>query len=678
MMAFVFVACSQDETIEVNRNNDVIRFGVVTDAATRAADIYCNNNLPASFKVWAEYNNLTYIEGSEIVRNGTAWTSSKDVYWPAGEVSFYAHVNAGDKFVWSPDKTPTIEEYVVDTDLTKQQDLLYAVKKQKREEGVTTVQLNFRHALSQIVFQAKNTNPDLGVVIDGVSVCNVGNTNTFVYPKENTDDNIVNHDGKGDNSTTGAWGEWEELNEGETKYSVSFSQGIAINGNSTDISLTSAIPEGQEFNSNAMLLLPQTTTAWNPNTSNKPNTQTGSYFLIKCKIYQTAKDVNGNDVKVYLWGDENTTKEVAIPVALNWEQSKKYIYTFVFGQGNGGYNPNPEGDKPEPVLFPITFDATVDDFINGSETDIPLDPVVPEVLPDLTFVQQQLTDEQIATLKDGGTVTISGTDYQPYTHLRLYHDSACPNNPEQAINENGIECSGKLVVMDFQNGAISVKVGFTTIEITNNKVETIDIGGTNIKVIIKDNEIDGKNRYHLRHDITDSNSLETIQANKSGDFAKGFYLYSPQYELTFENNKIYNTIHNAIGINGWGMDQGKTGDKIWGQNTPLNLNNIISFKNNNIQASDKPAINIIGDNTYYTYDATYAASENYDRSAFDPYKTPYEPDTYSSKAVELINNINATENNNQFSKASGVAGTSKFMIRALYSLTGNGIKSDNY
>ena len=35
-MALVLVSCSQDEVIEVNRDGDVIEFGVVANALTRA------------------------------------------------------------------------------------------------------------------------------------------------------------------------------------------------------------------------------------------------------------------------------------------------------------------------------------------------------------------------------------------------------------------------------------------------------------------------------------------------------------------------------------------------------------------------------------------------------------------------------------------------------------------
>ena len=49
-----------------------------------------------------------------------------------------------------------------------------------------------------------------------------------------------------------------------------------------------------------------------------------------------------------------------------WKQGKRYIYTLIFGEG-GGFNPDPDPENPEPVLVPITFDVTVDEFVEYSQ-----------------------------------------------------------------------------------------------------------------------------------------------------------------------------------------------------------------------------------------------------------------------------------------------------------------------
>jgi len=135
-----------------------------------------------------------------------------------------------------------------------------------------------------------------------------------------------------------------------------------------------------EFNKNALLLLPQTSTVWNPETVPTPgvdgNASNGSYFLVNCAIYNVAGDEFDAEDDTPLWGTTDAHKQAAIPVAINWEQGKKYIYTFIFGEG-GGYDPNPDPDPdpddPDPVLIPITFEVTVDDFVEVPAQDIDMD-----------------------------------------------------------------------------------------------------------------------------------------------------------------------------------------------------------------------------------------------------------------------------------------------------------------
>ena len=381
-LALVFVSCSRDEVIEVNRDGDEIQFNVVSDAATRAADVYCNTNMPDQFKVWAiayvpgVTNGAPYINGDLIVKDGYTWKNSGATrYWPEGELVFYAEVNAGDNYLWESGG-PLIKDYIVDTDVEKQNDLIYAITdKVAKQEGPVT--LNFRHLLSQIVFQAKNLNPNIHVVIDEVRICNLANKGTLIFHSDITTGNIVNHDGKGD--TAEDRNRWQvafqnntTLAGGNTDYPVTFDP-VAVPGDGEVYSLTSDNDsDNGEFSSKAMLLLPQTTQAWVPATGNEEpgaETQTGTYFLVNCEIYSVYDPEKGyqpeyeGDICLY-------DGYAAIPADFDWKEGKKYVYTFVFDKdGNGGYNPVPPGDDPDPVLTPIKFEVTVDDFVPVANQD---------------------------------------------------------------------------------------------------------------------------------------------------------------------------------------------------------------------------------------------------------------------------------------------------------------------
>lgn len=392
----LLAACSQDEVMEVNRNGDEITFDVVTNAATRATDVYCNNNMPTEFHVSAISDKKSYIEDDTYTSTdgGETWTNTIGTrYWPETATDFYAHVNGGESYEWSVSDegkaTAQFLNFTVNDEVANQVDLLYAVKTNETKE-TAPVELNFRHALSQIVFQAKNTSKALYVEIYGIKVANVGKTNTFTFPDESTVGNFVDHTGAGGSITgvQGTWADWDDLDDNKeqtTDYAVSFSK-VEVPGDSEIKNLTNTNETDRKYG-NVMLLLPQSTTAWDPETSpdpdpnsesdpdssSKPDDQKGSFFRVNCLIYNVNDTEAGfqEATDVCLWGTKNDQgvvtgpKELAIPVGFNWEQGKKYVYTLVFGHGNGGYNPDPDPDdpEPEPVLVPITFDVTVDDFV---------------------------------------------------------------------------------------------------------------------------------------------------------------------------------------------------------------------------------------------------------------------------------------------------------------------------
>ena len=122
----------------------------------------------------------------------------------------------------------------------------------------------------------------------------------------------------------------------------------------------------------SLFLMPQELKPWNID-EDKTNENGGSYFVINCKIYNKA-----GDDEVLLWPSEDKYAYVAIPTSdITWEQGKKYVYTFTFGNG-GGYVPPVDPEDPDkepedggdPVLVPVDFTVTVDDFEDGTPQDI--------------------------------------------------------------------------------------------------------------------------------------------------------------------------------------------------------------------------------------------------------------------------------------------------------------------
>lgn len=362
-------SCSQDDIVEANLGADEIRFSAVTNGSTRAADIYNPTNMPASFQVSAMSQNKVYISDDKIEKQGNSWVNTTGTrYWPEDAVDFYAHVNAGTTFNLNSG-APTFNNFSVASAVGSQVDLLYAVKT-GQTKNETPVTLNFRHALSQIVFKARNESENIFVQIQGVKVMNVKGSGTYTFPTASTDPNLPTEDAANSNNR-GSWA----LTSDNANYEVDFSL-LDVKGSKTNPTTVNL----SDVKGTALMLMPQTTTAWDPEAAPKPSVgNTNSYLLVDCVIYNvadgSATTLPGDNV--CLWGEEKegkyTTKELAIPVKFTWEEGKKYTYTLVFGNGNGGYNPDPDDpdpDDPEPVLVPISFEVTVDEFLDGGSYDV--------------------------------------------------------------------------------------------------------------------------------------------------------------------------------------------------------------------------------------------------------------------------------------------------------------------
>lgn len=369
--ALLLASCSNDEVTDFRQ--DEIGFSVNTGAISRAADIYCNNHLPGEFEVFATYQGATYFNGDLIRNQNGSWVNSTGTrYWPDTQtagVDFFAHHNAGETFRWS-NGAPTVDGFTVKSAVADQNDFVYAVKTgcRKNDNG-GQVSLNFRHALSQVVFRAKNTNPNLHVDIEGVTVCNVNDKGDFSFPASSTDTQYGTHNGGSAaiDYDDGSWGAWSNL-AGRQSYGVTF-QSVSVPGDGQMYNLTAALNDNDPADvATSMVLLPQTQAAWDGH--GKITEADGSYFLVKCKIRNVADAGTGaTERDVYLWGSADEAKNAAVPFAAEWQQGKKYIYTFVFGDGNGGIDPNPD-DPDKPVLVPISYTLTVDDFIPGDEHDV--------------------------------------------------------------------------------------------------------------------------------------------------------------------------------------------------------------------------------------------------------------------------------------------------------------------
>lgn len=382
-------ACSKEEVIQQKHHDDISFIAVTNKAVSRSIDGYCNKSMPESFKVWANIKDgesayKPYFAGDVYKKkDDSSIYENKDVvrYWPNVTVNFFACLNATPD--WKADKsTIVVTDFTVDNDVTKQVDFIYATVKEASKPAPDAIdkaqKINFRHALSQIEFMAKNDNSKIYVEISSVKVKNVFNQGTFEFPKEST---VINIPGTVDGSihnplpgdqTISNQGTWTINASSKDSYTASFpTVPVAYNENP---SLTVTDPAGKEFNENTMYLMPygvkNTTFMPTWDGTGKPTESADAYFQITAKIWNVAAttDITPGTVNkttdIVLYDGEIAIK---MPTKTVWEQGKRYVYTFTFTKkGNGGSNP----DSGNEVLTPITLNVTVDDFVNGGNTGI--------------------------------------------------------------------------------------------------------------------------------------------------------------------------------------------------------------------------------------------------------------------------------------------------------------------
>ena len=368
LSAVALVACNNEDVLEVNQGRG-ISFQVATEASTRAqaTGVATTTNTIDNFKVWGFTGTPAQIlmNGIKVSKADSKWSYGDAIFWPESDVDFYSVSPAencgGTVSISSSEKK--ITGFTVNTDQSKQVDLLYAVNKEEKKEDheASDVNINFRHALSQIIFKAKNTNNNLKVMINDVKVVNVVKGGDFTYPESTTATGSI---------TTATQGTWKLLSgNGSTEM---FGAGITaktLNGKveqAVDLTTVTTVDDNSTY-TGALFLMPQELKPWNIS-EDKTNENGGSYFVVNCKIYNIA-----TDDEILLWPSKDEYAYVAIPTSdITWEQGKKYIYTFIFGEG-GGYVPpvDPDPENPgDPVLVPITFTVTVDDFQNGDAPNI--------------------------------------------------------------------------------------------------------------------------------------------------------------------------------------------------------------------------------------------------------------------------------------------------------------------
>lgn len=368
-------ACSADsELANVGTTaNNAIGFHVVGNKAETRANIIDNNNITdTDFRVFAFTRNTE--DGSDVnafmgektddkgqtgvkidyINNDWNYVNASDLhYWPTSTaLNFYAVSPASvsddmfANFHWSIGKDSKtiyysgIDEYNNKTNEVNY-DVMYAVaENQTQSTNEGKVKFNFKHIMSQVVFQAKTQYEDMQVDIKDIKIHNYKFSGTFTFPTNGNDPEQSNW-------VPQTLSNKPEATVGKAQSTIS----VTSNSTTTDISLNKP-----------MLFIPQKLEAWDTrNSIDQANTDKKSFLEIECKIQQ-----NGE----YLHGTATSFAKLYVPFGTSWDPGKRYIYTLIFG---GGYDA-----QGQAILKPINFEAEttkwVDDINNkNNNNDINID-----------------------------------------------------------------------------------------------------------------------------------------------------------------------------------------------------------------------------------------------------------------------------------------------------------------
>lgn len=348
------VGCSKDEPVENFSPENAIQFGtyVSRDASTRASviDLAGLQSSTSGFGVFAYYTRTADFTGKEVPNfmnnqkvtySGSAWTYSPLKYWPnnVGEkVTFLAYAPYHDKVEVNTDAT-TID-YTVDTDVLKQEDLLYLDQFNSGINGTggtinmtkpgvnDKVRFHFAHALSRIGYTAE-------LLVDVVNDDETGDKDDAEQNPGDLDRNTtitinsVKLIGKFDNEATLNLngGKWSDVAAADNNIeyvlnSNNHLQNNVFTGNSASDDYTDVIQRVINKSDSYIMIIPQEMGTLDD--TDKLTAGTGIKIVVDYNVVTTDPNLDGGKIDIHnvITSDE---------FYFNFEQGKAYTFKLHLG-----------------------------------------------------------------------------------------------------------------------------------------------------------------------------------------------------------------------------------------------------------------------------------------------------------------------------------------------------------
>lgn len=351
MAGLAFVGCTESELDSSVKSQEAIRFNAPvvkpnTKVATEIGSVYGTDQ---TFRVWGHYytNDYTnfgagqlYINEAECTNSGNTWipnNATGTYYWPKnGTLTFIAYhpstPELAEKTVVGANGL-TITDYTVKQPNSEMEDLMFserAYNMKKSSQGDSTgvyspydgVDLQFRHALASIAFNAKLNKEYPGTIvrIKGISLSNVVSKATF---KQNLTD------------ANGITTKTEKLSSGTSTVNASWTPSSTRIDYVVDLTPT---------NLTTTAFWPCTNNTTAPVTTGVFNTRNTDLILIPQNVDNVTLRI---DYSIESPDSDPIDQYYEVKLADSWKMGYRYVYNVTFG------------------FDPITFAPTVEVFVDA-------------------------------------------------------------------------------------------------------------------------------------------------------------------------------------------------------------------------------------------------------------------------------------------------------------------------
>ena len=293
-------SCSENQDVMggVNLSNQTIQINPsVGHPSSRAVETNVSNL--GSFRVSAfQASQANHMDKVLYSNKGGAWTTEAGkFFWPVeGDLHFYAYAPEVPGAADAPgtyeitSSSQKLANFSPCASAAEQKDFVYAYAKGNlTDNGTSGVDVDFKHALTEVSIAAKNDNPAYTVEVTGVKLGNIKSKGTFSFPAV------------GGTTPTS----WDLVGSGVANYETTLTT-----ANKLDKTVSSL-----DASNVAFMLLPQ-------QLATNTKASTGNYIALKVKITMQGGQVLHND-----WA--------YVGINTNWEMGKHYTYTLDFTSGAG-------------------------------------------------------------------------------------------------------------------------------------------------------------------------------------------------------------------------------------------------------------------------------------------------------------------------------------------------------